>query len=134
MKATSTLAVRRVMLCGIALFGMTFGFAAVQPAVAQATGASGSATASMATGGGAPFGHTTTLPYAREYPAIPYTQMPIDNAIARLQGRIDRGEVKLVYRPPRGVLESIRAALGIDPSSQTLVYSKTSLQTGEISA
>jgi len=76
----------------------------------------------------------TTLPYAREYPAIPYARMPADNAIARLQERVDRGEVKLLYRPPRGYLDSILAALGISPSSQTLVYSKTSLQTGDISA
>ncbi|HEY2592222.1 MAG TPA: hypothetical protein VGI35_11585 [Steroidobacteraceae bacterium] len=134
MKAISTLALRRVTLCGIALFGITFGFAAVHPAAAQATGVSGSAAPSARDRGGALFGRPTTLPYAREYPAIPYTQMPTDNAIAHLQARIDRGEVKLVYQPPRGYLDSILAALGIDPSSQTLVYSKTSLQTGEISA
>ena len=78
MKATSTLARRRGTLCGIALCGITFGFAAIHPAAAQAPGSSGSAAAA--------------LPYAREYPAIPYTKMPTDNAIARLQSRIDRGE------------------------------------------
>lgn len=99
------------------------------PARAQ----SGSSDAASDAGGGL-FDRPTTLPYAKEYPAIPYTRMPQDNAIARLQARIDRGEVKLVYRAPRGYLDSILAALGIDRSSQTLVYSKTSLQTGDISA
>ncbi|MGH8217044.1 MAG: hypothetical protein ACREUT_00525 [Steroidobacteraceae bacterium] len=128
MKATSTLA-----LSGIALCGITFGFGAVHPAAAQSTAAP--APAAPAAGGDGPlFGSPSTLPYAREWPAIPYTQMPADNAIARLQSRIDRGEVKLVYRQPRGYLDSVLAALGIDPSSQTLVYSKSSLQTGEISA
>jgi hypothetical protein len=123
MKATSTLALRGIRLCGTAFCVITFGF-----------GSSGSAAASAADEGGALFGHPTSLPYAREYPAIPYARMPVDNAIARLQARIDRGEVKLAYRPPRGYLDSILAALGIDPSSQTLVYSKSSLQTGDISA
>jgi hypothetical protein len=76
----------------------------------------------------------TTLPYAREYPAIHYERIPADNAIARLQARLDRGEAKLEFHPPRGYLDSLLAALGIDPSSQTLVYSKTSLQVGSISA
>lgn len=80
------------------------------------------------------FAQPTTLPYPKEYPAIPYTSMPTDNPIARLQQRIDRGEVKLAFHSPRGYLDSILAALGIDRSSQTLVYSKTSLQTGDISA
>ncbi|HXS27810.1 MAG TPA: hypothetical protein VN730_09110 [Steroidobacteraceae bacterium] len=118
MKATSTLGRRSPTLCGIALLGITFGFAA----------------AATPDDSGGLFSRPTALPYQREYPAIPYTQMPVDNAIARLQARIDRGEVKLVYREPRGYLDSILAALGIDPSSQALVYSKTSLQTGEISA
>jgi hypothetical protein len=80
--------------------------------------------------GGAP----TTLPYKREYPVIHYERMPADNAVARLEARLDRGEVKLQFRPPRGYLDSLLAALGIDKSSQTLVYSKTSLQVGSISA
>jgi len=79
-------------------------------------------------------GGPTTLPYLHEYPVIHYERMPRDNAVARLQERLDRGEVKLEFRPPRGYLDSLLAALAIDPSSQTLVYSKTSLQVGRISA
>ncbi len=129
MKATPTLT-----LCVIALTLGAMGLAAIPPAAAQAPESAGSAASPAADDGGLLFARPTSLPYAREYPAIPYTRMPADNAIARLQARIDRGEVKLVYRPPRGYLDSILAALGIDPSSQTLVYSKTSLQTGDISA
>jgi hypothetical protein len=44
------------------------------------------------------------------------------------------GEVKLTYAAPRGYLDSLLSALGVDSSSQTLVYSKTSLQTRSISA
>jgi hypothetical protein len=51
-----------------------------------------------------------------------------------LQTRLERGEVKLEFRTPRGYLDSLLAALAIDASSQALVYSKTSLQVGRISA
>jgi len=107
-------------------------------AVGSAVHASGRApspdtapTSSSSAAFGAP---PTTLPYDREYPVIHYERTPRDNAIARLQSRLDRGEVKLEFRPPRGYLDSLLAALSIDPSSQTLVYSKTSLQVGRISA
>jgi hypothetical protein len=76
----------------------------------------------------------TKLPYDSEYPVLHYERAPTHNAIARLQQRLQSGEIKLTYSPPRGYLDSLLAALGIDPSSQTLVYSKTSLQTGSISA
>jgi hypothetical protein len=70
----------------------------------------------------------TALRYDTEYPLIGYADRPTHNAIARLQERLDRGEVKLKFTPGRGYLDSVLKALGIDPSSQTLVYSKTSLQ------
>ena len=47
---------------------------------------------------------------------------------------MERGEVKLEFVPGRGYLDSLLKALGIDPSSQTLVYSKTSLQIDLIKA
>ncbi|HEU4626769.1 MAG TPA: hypothetical protein VFS52_18550 [Steroidobacteraceae bacterium] len=68
------------------------------------------------------------LRYDTDYPAVGYSNEPTQNAIARLQSRLERGEVRLKFQPPRGYLDSVLAALGIDPSSQTLVYSKTSLQ------
>jgi hypothetical protein len=71
---------------------------------------------------------TSALRYDTEYPLIGYADRPKHNAVARLQERLDRGEVKLKFTPGRGYLDSVLKALGIDPSSQTLVYSKTSLQ------
>jgi hypothetical protein len=76
----------------------------------------------------------TRLPYDKEYPVMHYGRLPAHNAIARLQQRLQSGEVKLVFAEPRGYLDSLLTALGIDPSSQALVYSKTSLQSGAISA
>jgi hypothetical protein len=76
----------------------------------------------------------TKLPYDTEYPLMHYERAPTHNAIARLQQRLAAGSVKLTYAAPRGYLDSLLAALAIDPSSQSLVYSKTSLQTGAITA
>lgn len=44
------------------------------------------------------------------------------------------GELKLQFKAPRGYLDSLLQVLGIDPGSQTLVYSKSSLQVDRISA
>ena len=74
------------------------------------------------------------LRYDTEYPAIGYAAKPQQNAIARLQERLDRGTANLEFEPRHGHLISLLKALDIDPSSQVLVYSKTSLQTGEIQA
>ena len=76
----------------------------------------------------------THLPYDKEYPALHYERAPTHNAVARLQQRLATGEVKLTYSAPRGYLDSLLAALDIPASSQALVYSKTSLQTGSINA
>ncbi len=76
----------------------------------------------------------TRMSYDKEYPVMHYEREPMHNAIARLQQRLAAGEVKLTYTAPRGYLDSLLAALNISPSSQVLVYSKTSLQTGGISA
>lgn len=72
--------------------------------------------------------------YARDYPFLDYQSAPTHNEIARLAQRIARGEVKLEYREPRGYLDSLLKALSIDPASQSLVFSKTSLQMDLITA
>ncbi|HWG29231.1 MAG TPA: hypothetical protein VN676_01665 [Steroidobacteraceae bacterium] len=74
------------------------------------------------------------LRYDTEYPPMHYEGLAQNNRIARLQARLERGEVKLDFEPGHGYLRSLLKALDIDPSSQVLVYSKTSLQTGEIQA
>ena len=76
----------------------------------------------------------SALRYDQEYPLIPYGEKPTHNAIAHLIDRMDRGEVKLKFTSGRGYLDSLLQALNIDPSSQTLVYSKTSLQIDLIKA
>ncbi len=106
--------------------------AAAAPAVFAQAGASSDDTPA-AGASQSPFG-APTLTYDKEYPVIGYARTPQNNDIARLQARIDRGEVRLQYRAPRGYLDSLLQALRIDPSSQALVYSKTSLQTGAIKA
>ncbi len=68
------------------------------------------------------------LRYETEYPTIPYTTGKRTDRVAALIDRIERGDVKLEYDGERGYLESLLAELAIDPSSQTLVYSQTSLQ------
>jgi hypothetical protein len=70
----------------------------------------------------------SALRYDIDYPAIDYSKKATQNAIARLQTRLEKGEVRLKFEQPRGYLDSVLKALDIDPSSQTLVYSKTSLQ------
>lgn len=63
-----------------------------------------------------------------EYDLIGYGEPPADNRVARLIERLESGEVQLEYRGHRGYLESFLQALDIDPHSQLLVFSKTSLQ------
>jgi hypothetical protein len=70
----------------------------------------------------------SSLRYDYDYPSIGYSNTPTHNAFARLQERMNRGEVKLEWQAPRGYLDSLLKALGIDPSSQALVFSKTSLE------
>jgi hypothetical protein len=74
------------------------------------------------------------LRYDRDYPVIAYSAAPVANEIARLQARLDRSEATLQFSEPRGYLDSLLRALRIDPSSQVLVYSKTSLQFLQIAA
>ena len=52
--------------------------------------------------------------------------------ITELQARLDAGEVELAFDSVRGFLPSLLDVLGVPPSSQTLVFSRTSLQTDRI--
>ena len=110
------------------------GAAAVAIAVAAAAVAFGQDAAQQGTPNPFSAAPPTKLPYDTEYPVMHYGRTPTHNAIARLQQRLQSGELQLTFSAPRGYLDSLLAALGIDKSSQSLVYSKTSLQTGLISA
>jgi len=71
---------------------------------------------------------------------IPFTDEPINyrsndlnDPVAKLQKRLEKGEVKLEYEPKNGYLRSVLRVLDIPVSSQTLVFSKTSFQYKKIS-
>ncbi|QEG36758.1 hypothetical protein [Bythopirellula goksoeyrii] len=68
-----------------------------------------------------------------ERPPINYSTATPDNPVSRLQARLDSGEVELTYDENRGYLASVLEQLGISPSSQMLVFSKTSFQPQKIS-
>lgn len=65
---------------------------------------------------------------AFENPPISYSAATPDNAITRLQHRIDRGETSLTFADRQGYLKAVLAELDIPVESQSLVFSKTSLQ------
>ncbi|MEO6186167.1 MAG: hypothetical protein ABIP38_14815 [Steroidobacteraceae bacterium] len=70
--------------------------------------------------------------YDQEYPFVQYSGPARANRIWRLQQKLDSGEVRLQWEPRWGYLRSLLRALEIDISSQTLVFSKTSLQIAHI--
>ncbi len=71
--------------------------------------------------------------YDADYPSLAYAGVAVANAAARLDERLLKREVKLAYREERGYLDSLLLALAIDPASQVLVYSKSSVQKSFIS-
>ncbi len=68
-----------------------------------------------------------------ERPPISYSEAVPDNAVTRLQARLDSGDVRLEHVKGWGYLRSVLAELSVPVSSQTLVFSKTSLQFQRIS-
>lgn len=68
-----------------------------------------------------------------EQPPIDYQNAPVHDAVARLVKKIDSGEAQLEYHHQHGYLKSLLDELKVSVSSQTLVFSKTSLQTHRIS-
>lgn len=59
---------------------------------------------------------------------IRYSTATADNAVSRLQRRIDAGEARLAHEEGFGYLRSLLRELHVPVSSQTLVFSKTSFQ------
>jgi len=64
---------------------------------------------------------------------IRYDAPPLKDAVARLQQRMEQGQARLEYAAPGGYLLSVLKQLHVPPSSQTLVFSKTSFQFQHIS-
>jgi hypothetical protein len=74
------------------------------------------------------------LLYDREYPMMGYsTRLPTD-PVAQLHEKFSNAELSLKYDPQHGYLNDLLAVLDIDPESQVLVYSDTSLNVGLIRA
>jgi len=71
------------------------------------------------------------VPFADE--PINYRSSDLSDPVAKLEERLERGEIKLHYDPKHGYLKSVLDALHISVSSQTLVFSKTSFQFSNIS-
>ena len=68
-----------------------------------------------------------------EKPPIDYQNAKVDDAVTKLVAKMKTGEVRLNYDREHGYLKSVLQALEIPVSSQTLVFSKTSLQVEHIS-
>ena len=67
-----------------------------------------------------------------ERPPIAYSATTPVNPVERLQEALDAGATRLGFDPDTGYLPGILAALDVPVSSQTLVFSKTSLQQSRI--
>ncbi|MEP7271207.1 MAG: hypothetical protein ABI882_06860 [Acidobacteriota bacterium] len=75
-----------------------------------------------------PFTSAKRQEQSQDSQAIGYRHAVSQDAIARLQRRINSGEVKLEYSEKNGYLESVLKHLNVPASSQGLVFSKTSFQ------
>jgi len=72
------------------------------------------------------------LPFA-DAPIYYRTSAMLGDQITQLNRLLESGQSKLEYEPEHGYLRSVLKALGVPASSQTLVFSKTSLQFQHIS-
>ena len=63
-----------------------------------------------------------------ENPPIDYLNAEVTNSVAQLITKLESGEIKLKYDSAYGYLPAVLKALDIPISSQTFVFSKTSLQ------
>ena len=63
-----------------------------------------------------------------EHPPINYSQSIPENVVSRLQQQLERGTTTLPFDASTGYLRGVLEALHVPLSSQTLVFSKTSLQ------
>lgn len=66
-------------------------------------------------------------------PPINYMTADVNDSVARLQAKLDDGSASLDFDDRQGYLSAVLNALDISPESQTLVFSKTSLQLNRIS-
>lgn len=67
-----------------------------------------------------------------EEPPISYSSSSAKNVVEELSVRLGAGKAEVAFAAPRGFLDGYLREFGIDPSSQVLVFSKTSLQRDKI--
>lgn len=70
---------------------------------------------------------------AYEGEPINYNSAPVNDPVARFQAQLKAGKAKLKFDARQGYLASLLEQLDVPASSQTLVFSKTSLQRDRIS-
>jgi hypothetical protein len=75
-------------------------------------------------------GETAMIPI--DHPAIQYDTRPLDDRVTRLGRDLISGKLHLTPTVDGGYLPSILQALGVNPDSQTLVFSKSSFQAAKI--
>jgi len=63
-----------------------------------------------------------------EQAPINYSTAPVNDPVSRLQQGLESGRVTLTYTKEQGYLKSVLKQLNISPTSQVLVFSKTSFQ------
>lgn len=73
------------------------------------------------------------VPIDIEKPPFEYSDTADDNRVSRLIADLESNKIKLDYSRDHGYLRSLLAALDIPETSQTLVFSKTSMQVRYIS-
>jgi len=81
----------------------------------------------------ADFGQVVVAQLDFEGEPINYLDARSNDPVAKLQEKIDAGELKLRYDPKHGYLPAVLEALSIPTSSQMLVFSQTSFQLRKIS-
>jgi len=69
----------------------------------------------------------------RRHPSIAYSDSPTSDVVAELKRKVDEGSVSLRFEPRSGYLQSVMSALQVPAESQSVVFSKTSLQSHYIS-
>src|SRR3954471_16228090 len=69
---------------------------------------------------------------AAEHSAIAYSKSAPTDAVAKLQAAIESGQTGLVFDGELGSLPAVLRALDVPVSSQSLVFSRTSLQVDHI--
>src|SRR5512135_2667097 len=78
---------------------------------------------------GQTLGETALIPI--DHPAIQYDTRPVDDRVTRLARDLASGKVNLTPTAD-GYLPSLLKVLGVNPDSQSLVFSKTSFQAARI--